>query len=163
MRPIYERDNPGDVVSFGGWARLDGGYRLKPDILNHTKQRFVEIKPLSLSGLVAGGIQMQIYTVIFGMSGYLPHIEWFPSENLIFVQGQPVTIVNVGGLLLYTDEQRLFEEFGVLTTLAAAKELLALRAAGEFARIAQLARLATSAAQVGLETETTLACATARF
>lgn len=63
--------------------------------------------------------------------------------------------------MLYTDEHQLFEELAVVTTVVAARQLLAVKAGAEFGRILQLARVFASSAnyllgeQVGLSFATT--------
>jgi RHS repeat-associated protein len=155
---IYERDHPTDGATGGKWARLGTvGHRLKPDILNPTTQRFLEIKPFSISGIYSGGIQLALYSAAFAPFGYLPDYDWIPSDRKITIRGRPALFVNVGGLIFYTDELRLSEEFLALTTIVGASELLRIGAAGEIGRIAQTARLGLAGAEAQLEAEVNLA------
>lgn len=151
--------HPGDDSSSGGWARLDGGYRLKPDILNPTIQTFLEINPFTLSGMYSGTLQLALYSAAFAPSGYFPEFDWVPSRNDIRINGRAALFVNAGGLVFYTDELRLSQEFLAITT-AVARELLRLGAFGEVGQILQVARLGSTASQLYLEADVSLVEAT---
>jgi len=61
-------------VSYGRWARLPGLLRAKPDILDHTRRRYMEIKPLSPSGIAAAIAQMSLRQVQFLPQGDYPDV-----------------------------------------------------------------------------------------
>jgi hypothetical protein len=90
---IYQQDHPGDNSSSGGWARLGGGYRLKPDILNPTIQTFLEIKPITLSGIYSGTLQLALYSAAFAPSGYFPEFGWVPPETTFESMGAPLYLL----------------------------------------------------------------------
>jgi len=100
-----------DEVKYGRWTRLVVGiglYRLKPDIFNYkpvrVPKRYVEIKPLSPSGIVAGGLQMYARSLQFGPLGFNPDAMWRPSTNVgTTISGTKIVFFNDGGLIFYFD------------------------------------------------------------
>lgn len=120
----YEFSHPGDVVSFGKWARLPGGYRLKPDILNFTELKYQEIKPISIGGVTTALAQMGLYYLAFSQSGFEPDTTWFPPSQPFFVQNTPVVVINAEGVLFYTDQVQLLKEAAALATIAAVRQIL---------------------------------------
>jgi len=122
--PYYKGDHPGDIVIRGLWARVGPNPRLKPDIFNYTAHKYLEIKPLSISGIVDAGIKMEINEINFADSGYTPDNVWEPAVNPIIVAGTPTYIRNVGGVLFYTDVRDNFEDLAGLVTIQAVKNIL---------------------------------------
>ena len=123
----YQRqhqDVPIDVT-FGGWAQLgqQGGWAFmaKPDILNHTDMTYMEIKPLSISGLILGEAQMLMREVQLGPFGYEPDGIWASTPQVTFLQnGIPIVYVNFQGLVLYTDVTELLEDYAAIKMLGMA-------------------------------------------
>jgi hypothetical protein len=111
IQPQYAADHPGQIFTFGKWARAGENIRLKPDILNHTIKKYNEIKPFSFSGLIAGPIQMGIYLASLGPDGYSPDAVWEPRYQPIYPQGVPTFVHNVQGILFYTDSAQVVDEF----------------------------------------------------
>ena len=73
---------------------------LKPDIFVSTpgSKRYLEIKPISGSGVTAGAAKMIANDILFGPAGYKPDIAWQPmSPILITSTGERIFVVNVGG------------------------------------------------------------------
>ena len=168
IEPIYREDHPGDHnLTFGKWGRVPPLIRLKPDILNHDKKTYLEIKPLSLSGIIQAKIKMGlngIYTENFGGSGYSPESEWVPSRRLIHPLGVPTIFFNVEGVLFYTDSVDLLTDALTIKALSDVASLLSrlniISKISEFGRIGELAKLATRAGSYNLQTQVTLSEAT---
>ena len=137
---VYAREHPGDTVSYGAWARLGGirsvAYRLKPDILNHTKQMktWLEIKPLSVSGVAKGGAQYATYLLTFLPFGYRPEYDWDPKDNIVLAGKTEIVFFNAGGIVFYTDAIDCAEDLAAITTVAAARTYLAKKAAQRIAQ-----------------------------
>src|SRR5262249_17284488 len=93
IEPLYRQSHPGDEnLSFGRWGKVKPNIRLKPDILNQDRFSYLEIKPLSLSGISEALIKMGldgIYTRNFGGAGYRAEVEWEPPTHFIRPMGIP--------------------------------------------------------------------------
>ncbi len=153
LRPFYEASHPGDDVIFGRWARVGYWPSLKPDIFNRTKRTFLEIKPFSLSGILAGPAQLLIYELFFAHAGYRPEYEWIPPRLLTLSSGPVpvVAVVNIGGVLYYTDLLDNLEDILLIKSLESTAQMIRIlrgaRAAvsigSEFAAVGRLASVAT--------------------
>ena len=163
VAPIYELDHPGDAgfITFGKWARVGLLDRLKPDILNARKKTYVEIKPLSISGIGKAGFQMAVYGVSLGAVGYRPEREWQPIPPLVAIKdtstGTPTAVIvfNVEGVLFYTDSVDLLEDALAIKSISLLYQLLlnakALQSVlNEVGAVRQLAHTATIADQTEL-------------
>jgi RHS repeat-associated protein len=122
--PYYKADHPGDIVIRGLWARTGPNPSLKPDIFNFTARKYLEIKPLSTSGVIDAEIKMVLNAINFGPSGYGPDKVWEPAVNPLVVDGTPTYIRNVGGVLFYTDVRDNFEDLAGVATIQAIKNIL---------------------------------------
>jgi RHS repeat-associated protein len=119
----------GDTVLYGKWLKLGEKpvpceefevpplYRAKPDIANMTKKTYNEIKPLSPSGIVAGIAQMALRVTQFSGYGFVPDFTWFPPEQPLMVGTQLISVINIGGVLFYTDVEINITEALVYTTV----------------------------------------------
>jgi RHS repeat-associated protein len=105
---------------FGTRQYFDFDSYLKPDIMNFTSRQFNEIKPLTFSGISKGAIQLAIYTKVFEQEpyGFSPDAVWTPLPAT--VQDQRTYFVNLGGVIFYTDQRGLTEEFVAVSISAAA-------------------------------------------
>jgi RHS repeat-associated protein len=156
IQPQYAVDHPGQVYTFGKWARIGGNIRLKPDILNHTIKKYNEIKPLSFSGLINGPIQMGIYLASLGPDGYSPDTIWEPRYQPIYPEGVPTWVHNVQGILFYTDSAQVVEEFFTVLVTSTLFQLLRnpkffASALDELAVIRRLVSVAASTKSAELE------------
>jgi hypothetical protein len=118
-----------DTVLYGKWLKLGEKpvpceefevpplYRAKPDITNMTKKTYNEIKPLSPSGIVAGIAQMALRVVQFSGYGFVPDFTWVPPEQPLIVGTQLISVINIGGVLFYTDVEINTTEVLVYTTV----------------------------------------------
>jgi RHS repeat-associated protein len=140
----YELSHPGDVVSYGRWARLPGGYRLKPDILNFTELKYQEIKPISIGGVISGLAQMGIYYLAFSPSGFSPDTVWYPPSQPFVVQDTPVAVINAEGILFYNDAIEILKEAATLVTVAAVRQIL-ITLGGKISEAGQVRTLAQTA------------------
>jgi hypothetical protein len=114
-------DFPKNVL-YGKWVKLGPKptptdefetpplYRAKPDILNTDLKTYNEIKPLSPSGIIAGIAQMALRVIQFSGYGYIPDVIWFPPEQPLMVGTQLISVINVAGVLFYTDVELNFTE-----------------------------------------------------
>jgi RHS repeat-associated protein len=116
VEQAYESINPFDVVDYGRWW-----FGLKPDIQNHTKLRFMEIKPLSPSGIAKGVAQIKEYVQQYGPRGYLPGM-WNPESPMV-VEGRQVWFKNLLGVILYTDEQALAHDLATVSSFEDARRV----------------------------------------
>lgn len=96
--------------------------KLRPDILDSRphRRKFMEIKPFSFRGLACGVPQLAGYQLVLSEFGFEADAEWTPQPQPLWVEGQPLYVVNFGGLLLYTDAETVLEE---LAAAAAARNL----------------------------------------
>jgi RHS repeat-associated protein len=104
---IYIADHPGDKIVAGGvWSWLSN---LKPDIQDYTTHEWLEVKPLTPTGLsdAVDAIFKYAPAAIFG---WLPDHLWSPSTKTIWVNGQPEAIFNAGGIVFYGDQVELTAE-----------------------------------------------------
>jgi hypothetical protein len=145
----YRDSHEGQDFVFGREAKLGLLPEVKPDILNRTKGTYLEIKPLSLRGIAHGVTQLALYEYGLGVLGYRPETEWKPPK-VIEALGQPIALINVEGLILYSDAAELTEELAGITSIAAARyflrnpRLLA-SALNEFAQIGRVVSVGTGA------------------
>jgi len=101
----YRETHRHDRVSFGTWARIGNVLEyLKPDILNKTRRKFLEVKPLSSSGISAGLSQMNLYCAVLCPFSYSPDVTWIVPRPVQRVDFSTVVIFNMGGLVFYTDQ-----------------------------------------------------------
>lgn len=117
---IYGANN----MTYGRWARLPELLRAKPDILDRTRQRYMEIKPLSPSGIIAAIAQMALRQTQFLPLGYYPDATWHVEPHTIYPLGIPTIFFNVAGVLFYTDVIDLGEDYVAIVTLDQAWKLL---------------------------------------
>ena len=88
---------------------------LKPDILNYSgfpgamgplgRLTWLEIKPLSIPGVAAGVAKMALDCAYLCEFGFSNEYGWTIPEPFVTVQGTPLTLMNVGGIIFYTDLQ----------------------------------------------------------
>jgi RHS repeat-associated protein len=90
---------------------------LKPDIMNFGLRLFNEIKPLSLSGIYKGGVQIAVYSKFYGLPpwNFNPDTSWTPVPAI--VDGTFTYFLNLGGVVFYSDDEELHKEL-VAATLA---------------------------------------------
>ena len=129
----------GNNVTYGKWARLSGDnglFRAKPDILDHDRKRYMEIKPLSPSGVSAAAAQMLKRDRQFRRQGYRPDPTWHVAPSVIYPWGIPTIFFNMGGVLFYTDAIELAADCAVATEIG---ELMAIARSGRLAYTIEVA------------------------
>jgi hypothetical protein len=158
LQPFYAASHPGEDFQFGKWARVGLRENLKPDVLNRSRKTFLEIKPFSLSGIGSAGIQMALYLTF--LVGYTPEADWVPPATVD--AGGVVALVNLGGIIFYTDLLDNVEEIIAIKTWENRAALIQIlrgapaigRNIGELGRITRLAVLGSSGGQVRLSQQT---------
>ena len=149
IESAYQAENPAAIV--GPLKGILGP--LKPDIFNPIKMTYGEIKPLSLSGVAAGIVQMAAYEVMYGVNGNpgitglrFNHETWPDGVRGAYVGQIPIAYWNVAGIIFYTDMVDNTEELLTLTTYAAVRQFIISNSAlmgrtlvGAMPRIAMLA------------------------
>ena len=101
------------------------GTSLKPDIINPSSGTFGEIKPLSLSGVAAGLIQIRAYDAVFGASTRGFTRESWPNEvREDYVFTTPIAYFNVDGIIFYTDEVSNLDDLAKIGTYALARNFI---------------------------------------
>jgi RHS repeat-associated protein len=124
VEPQYVEDHPKDLVQFGGRTGLGLNPRLKPDIQNFSQRLFNEIKPLSLSGVAKGLVQMRIYNWSLKGEGFESDPDWLPRSPTI-VCGEETFFFNVDGLIFYTTSKSLAEQAAIgAVTIAALRQAI---------------------------------------
>src|SRR5260370_31078924 len=88
---------------------------MKPDILNYSgfsgalgsfgRLTWLEIKPLSVSGVAAGVAKMGLDCAYLCEFGFSNEYDWIIPEPFVTVQGTELTLMNVGGIIFYRDLQ----------------------------------------------------------
>ena len=124
IEDVYAREFPGNNVTFGKWGRLSGIFRAKPDILDHDRLKYMEIKPLSPSGLAAAGVQMKLRQDQFFHRGYTPDVTWHVMPTVIYPWCIPTVFFNVAGVLFYTDVIEVAFDYAVYRSLSNVWKLL---------------------------------------
>jgi len=129
VRKLYLAEHVGHNVSPGKWTRLgpfsrSAPYGLKPDILDFTQSTWIEIKPLSISGIAAASVSYFLYIAELGPFNIWPDPTWPVTPRLIPVDGQQTGIFNIGGILLYTDLAANATDLIGLTSFAIARDYL---------------------------------------
>lgn len=99
---------------------------IKPDILDHSRAVWMEVKPLSYGGITSGVAQMGIYGLVLMPFGYSADFQWQPNPARRTIGNDTFVVVNLGGVLFYTDD------------LDIELELLAMAGAGAYANRAAL-------------------------
>jgi RHS repeat-associated protein len=121
----YKTDpkHAGHEMTFGKPANIGDYFALKPDILNKTKRRWLEIKPLSISGLASGVSQVSWYGASLCPEDYWPDIGWEIPDPFPIVNGTPVALIHTGALIFYTDQKVTTVEIAAATSIAMARLL----------------------------------------
>ena len=122
---VYVKDHSGNTVINGRWTRFDvlNLFRLKPDILNKSTSKWLDVKPFSPSGLIDGANTIFKYAPLM-LKGYSADAGWNPSVHKVFGEGKAYWFVNTGAIVFYTDAQDNIEDFLLITTMAMARQLL---------------------------------------
>ena len=111
----YEEQHPENDLEYGQLLQQLG---IKPDILDYTADTFYEIKPLSLSGIASGIVQMEAYTIALTPGGFSAG-TWPTKPQSINIGTLRAGFFNFGGILFYTDAVSNLEDLAVETTFAA--------------------------------------------
>lgn len=130
IQQIYAIDHPLDEghISYGSWTRLGStsgrAFKMKPDIMNHNQKTWLEIKPLSVSGVAKAGIQYKVYDAFFNIFRYKPDASWTPSNHFTTAGQFEIFFFNAGGIVFYTDMTDNLEDLAALSSLEAVKSFM---------------------------------------
>ena len=114
----YKATHPGDVVSYGQVMRV-----FKPDIYNVSKKTFLEIKPISGSGIASGLLQLGIYKKAF--KPFKPEVTWQPRSCLLeTAEDGLIYVINVQGIVFYQDIDEIKWGLITATSIKVAYDLL---------------------------------------
>ncbi len=137
-------------ISFGTRQYYNPVRYLKPDIFVSTRgnKRYLEIKPISTSGVAAGVAKMVKNATAFGPAGYKPDAAWQPlSPVLRTPSGETIFVINVGGVVFYQDVELLEWRLITVGAVVTAKDLLPyLKFQGRLLLRPALARISVMAA-----------------
>jgi RHS repeat-associated protein len=122
IESAYQAEHPGAIV--GTKVGLLGT-PFKPDILDGVNRTFMEIKPLSLSGIAKGIAQIATYDVAFSFSGKGYSRGTWPSK----VRGanvgmDQIAYFNVQGVIFYTDATDNLDDIASIATFALARQFV---------------------------------------
>jgi hypothetical protein len=118
LEKIYRKQYPRNRTTFGGLQ-----FGLKPDIVDHTMKRFMEIKPLSMSGIAKGIAQITLYSAVFGRKGY-HRGTWTPPSPQTIDGNLKVWFVNIQGVIFYTDLRDNLEDLLAASTYTLLRQAL---------------------------------------
>jgi hypothetical protein len=144
IESAYQAEHPGAIV---GPTTGVLGTRLKPDIFDGISHTYMEIKPLSLSGVAKGIVQIGAYDLAFTALGVgYARGTWPAGVRGTYVGMDPIAYFNVQGIIFYTDAVDNAEDLVGITSFALARQfviqnsaLLARSFSGSLARIPGLA------------------------
>ncbi|QDU80097.1 tRNA(Glu)-specific nuclease WapA precursor [Polystyrenella longa] len=117
-------------TEFGKWAKLSftdtdripgSAWFAKPDIIDHNRYKYMEIKPWSPTGTIAAKAQMKVRAAQFSRFGYTPDPTWPPEPTPFYTfltLEVPVMVFNIEGVIFYSDYLQIAAEFVVGVTLA---------------------------------------------
>jgi len=144
IESAYQAEHPGAIV---GTTTGVLGTRLKPDIFDGISRTYMEIKPLSLSGVAKGVFQIGLYSATFNAFnlGY-SRGTWPNGVRSAYVGLDPIAYFNVQGIIFYTDMTDNLDDLATISTVALARQFiiqnsafLARTLSGAMARIPVLA------------------------
>ena len=131
VEPAYTAQYGTNNVLLGQWSKLGppgtkvGGkllYRLMPDILDFNRNIWMEIKPLSISGITRAAASLGLYTAAFWSFGIYADTQWLQGGRIFTVMSQgtsyPTLVFNCGGILFYTTNQSDYNLFNEIAQSA---------------------------------------------
>lgn len=141
------------------------GTGLKPDIFDGIDHVYMEIKPLSLSGVAAGVAQIAAYDAAFTFLGVgYSRGTWPDGVRPAWVGQVPIAYFNVAGIIFYTDMVDNLDDLATISSYALAREFirkyswrLARTFSGSLIRIPGLVGGATASAGAGAQAMTGIA------
>lgn len=116
LQDLYEEEHPGDLINKNKRIfRADKPLRwLFPDIYNVTKKEWLEIKPLSISGVAAGEAKRFLNSKALPGSA---DASWVPPVLVELGDGEQIVCVNVLGVVYYQSADLVDKE--LITVIAA--------------------------------------------
>ena len=118
----YQAEHPGAIC---GTTTGILGTGLKPDIFDGPNRVFMEIKPLSISGVAKGAVQIAGYDLAFSALrlGYARG-TWPNGARQSNVGAVPIVYFNVQGVIFYTDYADNVDDMVGITTFALARQFI---------------------------------------
>jgi RHS repeat-associated protein len=124
----YLSTHPGQSsqIFFGKWTGNGTGSFLKPDIMNmaNVPPTYLEIKPISPSGVAKGVAKMALNATFYGPLKYQPERFWQPRYPLLDTPDGMIFVVNIDGIVFYQDAALLEYELITLAAVKNARDLL---------------------------------------
>ena len=118
----YLAEHPGSIV---GTTTGVLGTRLKPDIFDLVNHTYEEIKPLSLSGVAKGTVQILTYDAAFKLLGVGYSRGTWPNGIRESEVGQiPIVYFNVQGVIFYSDYTDNLDDMAGIGTFALARQFI---------------------------------------
>jgi hypothetical protein len=109
VQNLYAKDHPNCSLLLGRPSSILG-INVRPDIVNFTQHSWLEVKPMSASGVIKAAAQTLVYNDTFGHYGFLPDSAWNPSTHLVYANGEVFEIMNLGGIVFYADAGDALED-----------------------------------------------------
>ena len=118
----YQAEHPGAICGTT-IGILGTGY--KPDIFDGPNRVFMEIKPLSLSGVAKGSAKIVVYQLAFDALdlGY-KRGSWPNGLAQSNVGPTPIVYFNVQGVIFYTDYTDNLDDMASITSFALARQFI---------------------------------------
>ena len=122
IESAYQAEHPGAIV---GPTTGVLGTSLKPDIFDGISRTYMEIKPLSLSGVAKGVFQIGVYSATFNAFnlGY-SRGTWPNGVRSTYVGLDPIAYFNVQGIIFYTDMTDNLDDLATISTVALARQFI---------------------------------------
>ena len=118
----YQAEHPGAIC---GTTTGILGTGLKPDIFDGPNRVFMEIKPLSLSGVAKGIFQIGIYDAAFTAFNLdYSRGTWPSGVRESNVGPTPIVYFNVQGVIFYTDMVDNLDDIAELATFTLARQFI---------------------------------------
>ena len=119
----YQAEHPGAIC---GTTTGILGTRLKPDIFDGIQRIFMEIKPLSLSGVAKGVVQIAGYDLAFSALGldYARGTTWPAGARQSNVGSTPIVYFNVQGVIFYTDMVDNLDDIAGISSFVLARQFI---------------------------------------
>lgn len=92
---------------------------IMPDIVNLQTKQWLEIKPLSPTGMAAATLQYGVYYTLLKPLNMFPDATWVPTPILTTETGEQIYVANCGGVVFYVEKDQIVDGTGFLAGIAA--------------------------------------------
>jgi len=146
----YTFDHLGNEVLWGQPTGVGKNPLLKPDIFDFTRKIWMDVKPLSASGVADAAFTLTKYNNNFAPA-YNPDTSWEPSyQPLYSSDGKMFYVHNVQGILFYTCDTSRNRLNGVSSITAAGQLVQQLKREEQMGNAVGLGLLVTGAVGMGM-------------